>query len=146
MGRRQQHQWDSRGNMRGNEGGWNEAGVRLNPFLASGVAVTSSPNSIYSTNTSSTPPASKPPLDVNTIFESIKKIDWSRLSRPEQLQTQPSALVHTIVLATHHHTLKKRQESIIEQLYSGVQCQTCGVRFSREKLPLYKSHLDWHFR
>merc|ERR1712048_664107 len=44
--------------------------------------------------------------------------------------------------------LKERQDSIIEQLYRAddLQCKSCGVRFSKEEMPQYTSHLDWHFR
>merc|ERR1719195_1054029 len=59
-----------------------------------------------------------------------------------------SAPIKPIVLASHHASLKERQESIIEQLYraADLQCKSCGVRFSKEEMPQYTSHLDWHFR
>ena len=61
---------------------------------------------------------------------------------------EPSAPIKPIVLASHHASLKERQESIIEQLYRAddLQCKSCGVRFSKEEMPQYTSHLDWHFR
>ena len=59
-----------------------------------------------------------------------------------------SVPIRPIVLASHHPTLKERQESIIEQLYRSddLQCKSCGVRFSKDEMPQYTSHLDWHFR
>merc|ERR1719154_83935 len=59
-----------------------------------------------------------------------------------------SVPIRPIVLASHLPTLKERQESIIEQLYRSddLQCKSCGVRFSKDEMPQYTSHLDWHFR
>ena len=56
--------------------------------------------------------------------------------------------VKPIVLKSHHSSLKERQESVLEQLYRAedLQCKSCGVRFSKEEMPQYTSHLDWHFR
>ena len=59
-----------------------------------------------------------------------------------------NAPVKAIVLKSHHPSLKERQESVLEQLYRAedLQCKSCGVRFSKEEMPQYTSHLDWHFR
>jgi pre-mRNA cleavage complex 2 protein Pcf11 len=38
---------------------------------------------------------------------------------------------------------------MIQRLYSGVQCTSCGERFTLkdgEKEAKYRQHLDWHFR
>ncbi|XP_054263515.1 uncharacterized protein LOC128986927 isoform X2 [Macrosteles quadrilineatus] len=43
-------------------------------------------------------------------------------------------------------TLKTRQTSLISHLYSGIQCNSCGVRFPPEQTMKYSQHLDWHFR
>lgn len=43
-------------------------------------------------------------------------------------------------------TLKVRQSSLYGALYSGMQCSSCGMRFSPEASMLYSQHLDWHFR
>merc|ERR1719431_1306870 len=60
----------------------------------------------------------------------------------------PSVPIKWIVLASHHPSLKERQEGIIDLLYGvdDLQCKSCGVRFSKEEMPQYTSHLDWHFR
>jgi len=60
----------------------------------------------------------------------------------------PSVPIKFIVLASHHPSLKERQEGIIDLLYGvdDLQCKSCGVRFSKEEMPQYTSHLDWHFR
>lgn len=43
-------------------------------------------------------------------------------------------------------TIKKRQSAVVYQLYSGMQCSSCGVRFPPEQTKNYSQHLDWHFR
>lgn len=43
-------------------------------------------------------------------------------------------------------SIRKRQQSIIDTLYSGIQCSSCGLRFPPEQTIKYSQHLDWHFR
>ncbi|XP_059622586.1 uncharacterized protein LOC132265822 [Phlebotomus argentipes] len=43
-------------------------------------------------------------------------------------------------------TIKNRQSAIVHQLFSGMQCSSCGVRFPPEQTMKYSQHLDWHFR
>lgn len=43
-------------------------------------------------------------------------------------------------------TLKVRQSGLYGGLYSGMQCSSCGMRFSPEASMQYSQHLDWHFR
>nr|XP_023027316.1 uncharacterized protein LOC111515311 [Leptinotarsa decemlineata] len=43
-------------------------------------------------------------------------------------------------------TLKVRQNVLYSTLYSGMQCSSCGMRFSPEASMQYSQHLDWHFR
>ncbi|PSN35925.1 hypothetical protein C0J52_07164 [Blattella germanica] len=43
-------------------------------------------------------------------------------------------------------TLKVRQPGVVNVLYSGIQCSSCGVRFPPEQTMKYSQHLDWHFR
>ena len=60
----------------------------------------------------------------------------------------PSLLIRPLRLSSHHPSLKERQGGIIDLLYGAdnLQCKYCGVRFSKEEMPKYTSHLDWHFR
>jgi len=76
-----------------------------------------------------------------------------QLAPPQSITKTPklkvaNAPVKHIVLKSHHPSLKERQEAILEQLYRAddLQCKSCGVRFSKEEMPQYTSHLDWHFR
>ncbi|XP_074026101.1 uncharacterized protein [Leptinotarsa decemlineata] len=43
-------------------------------------------------------------------------------------------------------TLQVRQNVLYSTLYSGMQCSSCGMRFSPEASMKYSQHLDWHFR
>lgn len=58
--------------------------------------------------------------------EEKRKVDPVTLSRPE--------------------TIKKRQAGIVDTLYLGIQCSSCGLRFPPEQTMKYSQHLDWHFR
>ena len=41
--------------------------------------------------------------------------------------------------------ISSRHDSVINTLYSGMQCGNCGLRFSQDDKKFYDSHLDWHF-
>lgn len=40
----------------------------------------------------------------------------------------------------------RKQPGLIHNLYTGIQCSSCGIRFTAEFTIKYSSHLDWHFR
>ncbi|XP_073517808.1 pre-mRNA cleavage complex 2 protein Pcf11 [Phyllobates terribilis] len=42
--------------------------------------------------------------------------------------------------------LKHRYDSIIVRLYTGIQCYSCGMRFTKSQTDVYADHLDWHYR
>lgn len=42
--------------------------------------------------------------------------------------------------------LKQKYNQAIQNLYSGVQCATCGIRFPSKQSNRYSNHYDWHFR
>ncbi|XP_043927937.1 pre-mRNA cleavage complex 2 protein Pcf11 [Protopterus annectens] len=42
--------------------------------------------------------------------------------------------------------LKQRYESVINRLYTGIQCYSCGMRFTSSQTDIYADHLDWHYR
>ncbi|KAM7343587.1 pcf11 cleavage and polyadenylation factor subunit isoform 2-T2 [Cochliomyia hominivorax] len=76
---------------------------------------------VTSSESNSTEEVAPPPPSVH--MEPIKPID---LSKPESIKT--------------------RQAAIVETLFSGMQCSSCGVRFPPEQTIKYSQHLDWHFR
>ncbi|XP_069495971.1 pre-mRNA cleavage complex 2 protein Pcf11 [Ambystoma mexicanum] len=42
--------------------------------------------------------------------------------------------------------LKQRYDSVINRLYTGIQCYSCGMRFTAKQTDVYADHLDWHYR
>ncbi|KAB1271963.1 Pre-mRNA cleavage complex 2 protein Pcf11 [Camelus dromedarius] len=42
--------------------------------------------------------------------------------------------------------LKQRYDSVINRLYTGIQCYSCGMRFTTSQTDVYADHLDWHYR
>lgn len=50
------------------------------------------------------------------------------------------------VLLSQPQTLKQRETTIVETLYSGEQCSSCGIRFPKHQTTKYGQHLDWHYR
>ncbi|XP_019634316.1 PREDICTED: trichohyalin-like [Branchiostoma belcheri] len=49
-------------------------------------------------------------------------------------------------LALKVEDLKTRHKGVINRLYCGIQCSSCGSRFLPEETDKYANHLDWHFR
>ncbi|XP_062867063.1 pre-mRNA cleavage complex 2 protein Pcf11 [Trichomycterus rosablanca] len=44
------------------------------------------------------------------------------------------------------YDMKQRHESVIVKLYTGIQCYSCGMRFTASQTDIYADHLDWHYR
>ncbi|XP_060681978.1 pre-mRNA cleavage complex 2 protein Pcf11 isoform X2 [Hemiscyllium ocellatum] len=42
--------------------------------------------------------------------------------------------------------LKQRYDGVIGRLYTGIQCYSCGMRFTASQTDVYADHLDWHYR
>lgn len=40
----------------------------------------------------------------------------------------------------------RKYEGVIQRIYTGNQCPTCGLRFLQSAEKKYNNHLDWHFR
>ncbi|XP_073993969.1 uncharacterized protein isoform X3 [Rhodnius prolixus] len=59
---------------------------------------------------------------------------------------EEDATVVKVVDFTKSETLKVKQPGLVSRLYTGIQCSSCGVRFSPEQTVKYSQHLDWHFR
>ncbi|XP_055540446.1 uncharacterized protein LOC129727068 [Wyeomyia smithii] len=91
-------------------------------IVAAGILAKSTSTPL-STSTSSTSVSSK--LD-KVLEDELEEIEPVLLGKPD--------------------TLKRRQSAIVTQLFSGMQCSSCGVRFPPEQTMKYSQHLDWHFR
>lgn len=76
--------------------------------------------------------------------KSPERPDTSRRTRGRQPEERRAAI---IPVSLHRpETIKQRQQAIIDTLYSGIQCGSCGVRFPPEQTKKYEKHHDWHFR
>lgn len=42
--------------------------------------------------------------------------------------------------------MKQRHDSVVTKLYTGIQCYSCGMRFTSSQTDIYADHLDWHYR
>ncbi|XP_053671318.1 uncharacterized protein LOC128721574 [Anopheles nili] len=99
--------------------------------LGAGTGTSSSPTPSSRIGTNSGGAASKESID-----DASKSKEKDKTPMPE---IEP-------VLLDKPETLKKRQAAVVHQLFSGMQCSSCGVRFPPEQTMKYSQHLDWHFR
>lgn len=49
-------------------------------------------------------------------------------------------------LTVWNNYICRQFEGVIQRLYTGIQCQSCGLRFTAQQTEKYREHLDWHFR
>ncbi|KFP70031.1 Pre-mRNA cleavage complex 2 protein Pcf11, partial [Acanthisitta chloris] len=102
-------------------------------------------------------------LDVNELFAKLLKTGILKLSKTDstsaqasETSAQPAAeeedddqnedqnvpdLTNFIV-----EELRQRYDSVINRLYTGIQCYSCGMRFTTSQTDVYADHLDWHYR
>ncbi|NXK33586.1 PCF11 protein, partial [Piprites chloris] len=102
-------------------------------------------------------------LDVNELFAKLLKTGILKLSKTDstsaqasETSAQPTAeeedddqnedqnvpdLTNFIV-----EELRQRYDSVINRLYTGIQCYSCGMRFTTSQTDVYADHLDWHYR
>ena len=40
----------------------------------------------------------------------------------------------------------RKYKGSYQSLYAGIQCSSCGSRFTPDRVDKYREHLDWHFR
>lgn len=112
------------------------------------------------------PPASLPPVDIpkfpdlNSLLSKLTAVgliktaaeDSSKVIEPHS-KVEKKPLPPKKYLPLEVSVLKKPDQSVIDQLFSGVQCTNCSLRFSDDALKdengkksRYARHLDWHFR
>lgn len=120
------------------------------------MSIVAKPDIITSNSTNSKPSRSKqsdipiasessnpPSMDINDLYQ--KLLATGILNKPNQ-EASSSRVKLTPVILSKPETLKKRQTAIIDALFSGTQCSSCGVRFPKQQTTKYSQHLDWHFR
>ncbi|XP_061060069.1 pre-mRNA cleavage complex 2 protein Pcf11 isoform X2 [Eubalaena glacialis] len=101
-------------------------------------------------------------VDVNELFSKLLKTGILKLSQPDsataqvnEVAAQPPAEeeedqsedqdVPDLTNFTVEE-LKQRYDSVINRLYTGIQCYSCGMRFTTSQTDVYADHLDWHYR
>ncbi|NXE31505.1 PCF11 protein, partial [Ptilorrhoa leucosticta] len=102
-------------------------------------------------------------VDVNELFAKLLKTGILKLSKTDstsaqanETSAQPTAeeedddqnedqnvpdLTNFVV-----EELRQRYDSVINRLYTGIQCYSCGMRFTTSQTDVYADHLDWHYR
>ncbi|NXH34988.1 PCF11 protein, partial [Myiagra hebetior] len=102
-------------------------------------------------------------VDVNELFAKLLKTGILKLSKTDatsaqanETSAQPAAeeedddqnedqnvpdLTNFLV-----EELRQRYDSVINRLYTGIQCYSCGMRFTTSQTDVYADHLDWHYR
>ncbi|NWH72912.1 PCF11 protein, partial [Piaya cayana] len=102
-------------------------------------------------------------VDVNELFAKLLKTGILKLSKPDSISAQaneasaqPTAEeedddqnddqnVPDLTNFTVEE-LRQRYDSVINRLYTGIQCYSCGMRFTTSQTDVYADHLDWHYR
>jgi pre-mRNA cleavage complex 2 protein Pcf11 len=72
--------------------------------------------------------------------------ETTKNSSDQQVNEEKPVKKFTPIDLTRTETIKKRQQGIVDTLYCGIQCSSCGLRFPPEQTIKYSQHLDWHFR
>ncbi|XP_027798341.2 pre-mRNA cleavage complex 2 protein Pcf11 isoform X2 [Marmota flaviventris] len=101
-------------------------------------------------------------VDVNELFSKLLKTGILKLSQPDSATTQVNEVVaqpppeeeedqnedQDVPDLTNFtiEELKQRYDSVINRLYTGIQCYSCGMRFTTSQTDVYADHLDWHYR
>lgn len=90
------------------------------------------------------------PMDINDLFQKLLASGIinkpNKEASPNKDKDKDKDKEKAVVDLSKPETLKKRHPSIINALYSGIQCSSCGIRFPLEQTIKYSQHLDWHFR
>lgn len=98
----------------------------------------------------------KPVSDLKSLLSKLTAIGL--INNPattsiENKETEPKKLPEKKYLPLDMAELKKDHQFVIDQLYMGIQCTNCSLRFPDEsmqdhlgKKSRYATHLDWHFR
>ena len=94
-------------------------------------------------------------MDINSLMESLvrtgiignsgKQKPTSESKSKDQDERESDKLIPEAKMFDSKN-LKKRRSYLIEDLYSGMQCSACGLRFLSDQTAQYSNHLDWHFR
>ncbi|XP_014281579.1 pre-mRNA cleavage complex 2 protein Pcf11 [Halyomorpha halys] len=90
--------------------------------------------------------ASTPDINVSELYKKLVAIGVVPPLKEKEKENTENRLAVKPVDFSKPETLKVRQPGLINRLYSGIQCSSCGVRFAPEQTVKHSQHLDWHFR
>ncbi|XP_053168702.1 pre-mRNA cleavage complex 2 protein Pcf11 [Hemicordylus capensis] len=104
-------------------------------------------------------------LDVNELYSKLLSTGILKVLQPDSASTQVSEVSTQPVPEEEEddqdqnedqdvpdltsfviEELKQRYDSVINRLYTGIQCYSCGMRFTTSQTDVYADHLDWHYR
>ncbi|XP_067842368.1 pre-mRNA cleavage complex 2 protein Pcf11 [Heptranchias perlo] len=106
-------------------------------------------------------------LDVNALFAKLLSTGILKSNPVESIPTQSEVLpegdpqAQTVIEEDEEEEneenipdltnfqieeLKQRYDGVISRLYTGIQCYSCGMRFTASQTDVYADHLDWHYR
>ncbi|XP_055372303.1 uncharacterized protein LOC129606180 [Condylostylus longicornis] len=98
----------------------------------------------------STPaPVLPSPLNIDELFQKlIASGILNKESKPDEAKKEEEKEANKIVPIDlkKSESIKTRQAGVVNTLFSGMQCSSCGLRFPPEQTMKYSQHLDWHFR
>ncbi|KFO06839.1 Pre-mRNA cleavage complex 2 protein Pcf11, partial [Balearica regulorum gibbericeps] len=102
-------------------------------------------------------------LDVNELFAKLLSTGILKLSKTDSTSAQVNETSSQPVAEEEDddqnedqnvpdltnftvEELRQRYDSVINRLYTGIQCYSCGMRFTTSQTDVYADHLDWHYR
>lgn len=101
-----------------------------------------------------------PPIDVSALFQKLvnagmistattttadKEKEKEKEKTPEK-EKEPEPEVIPDLFDFKIEKLKTVYTRFADELYEGIQCSSCGIRFTVDDTEKYREHLDWHFR
>ncbi|XP_056140706.1 pre-mRNA cleavage complex 2 protein Pcf11 [Lampris incognitus] len=104
----------------------------LSKLISTGIIPGSKPSQPEPTTSVDTEPltVAPPPLMVEEEEEEEQEVE-------EEIPDLTSFIIDD---------MKQRYESVVTKLYTGIQCYSCGMRFTSSQTDIYADHLDWHYR
>ncbi|XP_050689942.1 uncharacterized protein LOC126982137 isoform X2 [Eriocheir sinensis] len=134
------------------------------PTLAQPVVPLAVPGAYMTTQIAATTfkPSQPKPLDLSALLENLTRTglittkplaaaksrrdkDEADKKKEEEAQREKDELIPFEAMFTSEN-LRRRRGWLIEYLYRGMQCSSCGLRYPPEQTLQYSHHLDWHFR
>ncbi|KAL4658619.1 pre-mRNA cleavage complex 2 protein Pcf11 [Arapaima gigas] len=95
---------------------------------------------LISTGIIKLPPSDAPASDSATPPPTQPAVEEEEEEEQDDDQNVPDLTSFTL------EDMKQRYDSVVTKLYTGIQCYSCGMRFTASQTDVYADHLDWHYR